>query len=216
MPRPASYFLNDTLGRIKLHRDQTGFQQAYAYDTTLGNATQIGIAAEEARKMALCEISKQMKISGERAFKLLIVAALAIFASGCASLSCRDFVGEALRINYNSGGDFPLAQALLIDPAGQLGLEKAGYRPTCSSRSDGKGMAILDQFRKSRALLEIAEKESESYSDPEQLEITLDGVRFRLLVSRIPNALVPVMELAEDTFRKEFGSHYRAELHRSN
>jgi YD repeat-containing protein len=39
-----TYFLYDTLGRIKLHRDQAGFQQAYAYDT-LGNATQIGIAA---------------------------------------------------------------------------------------------------------------------------------------------------------------------------
>jgi RHS repeat-associated protein len=39
-----TYFLYDTLGRIKLHHDQAGFQQAYDYDK-LGNATQIGSVA---------------------------------------------------------------------------------------------------------------------------------------------------------------------------
>jgi RHS repeat-associated protein len=45
LPQAAdTYFLYDTLGRIKLHHDQAGTEQPYAYDT-LGNATQIGSAA---------------------------------------------------------------------------------------------------------------------------------------------------------------------------
>jgi RHS repeat-associated protein len=45
LPQAAdTYFLYDTLGRIKRHHDQAGTEQPYAYDT-LGNATQIGSAA---------------------------------------------------------------------------------------------------------------------------------------------------------------------------